>query len=430
MKTIFASQQHDSVSYTAERKFLPSLLIAFGLLNPTFPPAQLSEIGERVEALTRTRLRELVLPPEIQALFETYSATRSKKIMTSWAIFMALLNLLVACFSFTTVPRHFLPVTLSLRLLAIGIFLASFYLVRTNRARGQEHLLVILPCAVVMVIDYIIGRYVGQANLSRNLLSISMLASCTGIMFGKIQGRPAIFMLIFLTLLLGWTLMASPFWGLADKIQIITFYNFVMLGLLYARNGQTRIYQRLFLFIVRDEIRALETERRHEQLSSIAYTDRLTDIPNRRYFEEITETLNAAPEKLLPFTVCMLDIDHFKNLNDQLGHAQGDRCLRVVATTIRNHLRQKGDILARYGGEEFVLLLPNTPAEIALEITERIRLAVLSLNHPNPGTELERVSISAGIAATHQPIRVEALLLAADQALYRAKTNGRNQVNT
>ncbi len=428
MKTGFASDQHDSISNAPARAFLPRLLIALGLLNPAIPPAQLSEIGERVERLCQTRLGDLKLPPNIQSLFEIRSAAYEDKIMATWALLMALLNSMTACFSFIIVPWRFLLFTLGMRLLVIGVFLASFYLIRKRRVRSQAHLLVIIPCAIGMIVDSLVSQHIGSADISRNLLSVSMIMSGTAILFGKIHSRASIFLLLLLTLLLSWSLLASPFFGLANDFGIIIFYGLTMVGLLYARNHQTRIYQRLFLFLIRDEIRALNSSREHAQLTSIAYTDRLTDIPNRRHFDELAERINAAPEKLLPFTICMLDIDHFKNLNDRLGHAQGDRCLRVVATTIRNHLRRKGDVLARYGGEEFVLLLPNTPAQIALEITERIRLAILALNHPNPGTELERVSISAGIAAADQPVRVESLLLAADQALYRAKTSGRNQV--
>ena len=209
---------------------------------------------------------------------------------------------------------------------------------------------------------------------------------------------------------------------------MLAFYASVMAGIVYGKHIQDFYRFRVFVLQMREELRIEAATRRNEQLSSIAYTDRLTDVPNRRYFDEITETINADPGVVLPLAVCMLDIDHFKNLNDQLGHLQGDRCLRVVATTIRNHLRHNGDIVARFGGEEFVLLLPNTDAAAAREVAERVREAVLLLNHPNPGTALERVSISAGLAVACTAGAVAGLLQEADGALYRAKAGGRNRV--
>jgi diguanylate cyclase (GGDEF)-like protein len=101
----------------------------------------------------------------------------------------------------------------------------------------------------------------------------------------------------------------------------------------------------------------------------------------------------------------------------------------VIATAIRNNLRGNADILARYGGEEFVLLLPGTDSHGAFEVVERIRIAVMSLNHPNPGTPSEIVTVSAGIAvAATRPVSTETLLGSADLALYRAKSTGRNRV--
>jgi diguanylate cyclase (GGDEF)-like protein len=126
-----------------------------------------------------------------------------------------------------------------------------------------------------------------------------------------------------------------------------------------------------------------------------------------------------------------MDIDQFKRLNDRLGHLQGDRCLRVVAQAIRNQLRGASDILARYGGEEFVLLLPGTDRAAAVAIAERIRTAVLELNHPHPAVDCGVVTISIGVSsAAERPVLVEDLLNQADEALYLAKRGGRNKVCT
>jgi diguanylate cyclase (GGDEF)-like protein len=127
----------------------------------------------------------------------------------------------------------------------------------------------------------------------------------------------------------------------------------------------------------------------------------------------------------------MIDIDYFKRLNDNLGHLQGDHCLRVIAGTIRHNLRGKTDILVRYGGEEFLLMLPGTDIERATEIAERVRAAVAGLRHPNPGSPLGIVTASIGITAVSaHPINIESLIESADVALYRAKSSGRNRLST
>jgi diguanylate cyclase (GGDEF)-like protein len=301
-------------------------------------------------------------------------------------------------------------------------------LLRRRRLPGLEAAMITLPCVMTVAAAGVVGEMTGSADLFRSNITMSVLVAFTGIIFGQVELRTSVWMAVLTMLVMAGFVADSPMRNLAEQAQMIVFYASVMAAVVYG-NYVLGLYRlRVFLLQTREELRGSAAARRNEQLTSIAYTDRLTDIPNRRYFDEIAEAYEAAPAGQMPLAVCMMDIDHFKNLNDRLGHLQGDRCLRVVATAIRNHLRHQGDIVARFGGEEFVLLLPNTAPEQALEIAERIRLAVAALNHPNPGTELEHVTISAGLAVTAAPMAMEALLAAADKAMYCAKTGGRNRV--
>lgn len=126
------------------------------------------------------------------------------------------------------------------------------------------------------------------------------------------------------------------------------------------------------------------------------------------------------------YCVLMIDVDHFKQYNDALGHAKGDDCLVRVAREIGGTCRCF-DLVARYGGEEFVVLAPETDLADGLELAQRIRDAVWDRHLAHPGAEQARVTVSVGVAAGPKE-RWEAAVHAADEALYRAKRNGRNQV--
>jgi two-component system chemotaxis family response regulator WspR len=203
------------------------------------------------------------------------------------------------------------------------------------------------------------------------------------------------------------------------------------LSIAYGRHVQNLILARLFLLNMRDEIRDAAARARNAQLSSIAYTDPLTELSNRRYFDEIAAMMAKNTANFLPISLCMIDIDHFKTLNDTLGHLQGDRCLKLVAAAIRNNLRSPADVVARFGGEEFVILLQNTDLNAASEVAERIRRAILDLAHPNPDAPGGIVTASVGIAELKSaPLVIQTLLDTADHALYRAKQSGRNRVST
>ncbi|MEX1032870.1 MAG: diguanylate cyclase [Cellvibrionaceae bacterium] len=170
--------------------------------------------------------------------------------------------------------------------------------------------------------------------------------------------------------------------------------------------------------------------RANTELIKLSGTDPLTDVPNRRYLDEmlIAESKRAHRGQL-PLAVVLLDIDHFKPINDHHGHAVGDRCLSAVAKALGQVVQRPGDLLARYGGEEFVFLLPNTNENQATEVADRGRRAVEALSFPVDGEEI-KLTISAGIAAW-VPAEEEAhrdLMKAADEALYRAKNAGRNCV--
>jgi len=170
------------------------------------------------------------------------------------------------------------------------------------------------------------------------------------------------------------------------------------------------------------------------QLAELARSDALTGLANRRHFDEMKELEFRRTQRLgQPLSLLMCDIDHFKRYNDAYGHARGDQCLRRVADAIRASVRRAGDIVARIGGEEFAVLLPAADEAAALAMAERILAAVAEAKIEHKAlAEWPFVTLSIGLAVTtaQRSSGFDALFQRADEALYRAKASGRNQVAT
>jgi diguanylate cyclase (GGDEF)-like protein len=179
-----------------------------------------------------------------------------------------------------------------------------------------------------------------------------------------------------------------------------------------------------------DNVALTESERLQLELEQIALVDVTTGLKNRRGMEtafvrQLYRTLRARQ----PITLLMIDLDAFKHVNDRRGHLVGDAVLRRTAQQLASALRPQ-DLLARYGGDEFSVLLPNVDEEQGLAVAERIRELVGSAS-PNPADdELAPVTVSIGIATARNPVSLAALIEAADRALYRAKSGGKNRVSS
>lgn len=177
------------------------------------------------------------------------------------------------------------------------------------------------------------------------------------------------------------------------------------------------------------EQKLLEVNKMLEDLSN---KDGLTGIANRRCFDDyFVQVSTHALEKATPLSLILLDVDYFKNFNDTYGHLCGDYCLKQVASTLNLTVRQQTDFVARYGGEEFVIVLPEVDINGACVIAENIRAAVENLQISHTGSKVNNVvTVSIGVAAMpSDSISVpEDLVRRADEALYRAKQQGRNRL--
>jgi diguanylate cyclase (GGDEF)-like protein len=165
------------------------------------------------------------------------------------------------------------------------------------------------------------------------------------------------------------------------------------------------------------------------RLQAIAHTDSLTGLSNRRHFLAVAgEAIDSAQEFGASLSLLMVDIDHFKRINDTYGHAAGDQALRLLGATLKESTR-RDDCVGRLGGEEFAILLPDASAEVAQDIAERICRHATTLAILDGRGQRFGFSVSIGLAClAPSDAKPEDLLARADAALYRAKRGGRNRV--
>ena len=170
--------------------------------------------------------------------------------------------------------------------------------------------------------------------------------------------------------------------------------------------------------------RTKELNQAYENMKEIAMKDSLTEIYNRYYFNDaLKNEIDRANRYHATFSLCMFDLDYFKDVNDTYGHDVGDKILKTVVDVVKQHLR-KSDIFARVGGEEFMIILPKTTLEMSATIVERIRTAIDNYTFE----EIEHITISIGLVQYKENENNEELLKRVDLALYNAKHSGRNTV--
>jgi diguanylate cyclase (GGDEF)-like protein len=226
----------------------------------------------------------------------------------------------------------------------------------------------------------------------------------------------------------GVVLRDAPF----EHPQFVIFSLVVTAMLVVNRLESERRNRQTFLIGLLLRHRAEKLEHANSELEIRSHTDALTGLPNRRFFEEqLAARWEQSALRAAPMAALMIDVDHFKNINDTYGHPEGDRCLAAVAQEIAGSLRNRQDFVARYGGEEFVVLLEADEAEArALAERSRSRISELVI----PGLDHSRkppVTVSIGVAAMYPALSDAdpmALIAAADAALLTAKQTGRNRV--
>lgn len=168
-------------------------------------------------------------------------------------------------------------------------------------------------------------------------------------------------------------------------------------------------------------------KRQSDLLKSLAYVDGLTEVYNRRYFDDVLKQQLALKNRNGgELALLLVDVDHFKAYNDSQGHLAGDDALRKISLALKTCCHRPTDVVARYGGEEFAIILPNTNQQGAVQVAAMILKTIAQLNIPHPHSTMPYVTVSIGIAIASNHT-MQTLIAEADDKLYQAKNSGRNQ---
>ncbi|MFC3692096.1 diguanylate cyclase [Chenggangzhangella methanolivorans] len=378
-------------------------------------------------ALSKVRTRDLVLPPQIHDAYLEHTRHTRTKINAGWMLWAAALNILCCALAFFIVPPGALEQVVVARI-AISLVLAlgagAIFLARRSDVEG---LLTIAVCLAVVALAGFMAEQARQHFAERYVVHAIFMCG-TAIVISRIAWRDTVALTTSVMTALAILMATSPTADLsiAEKLQMAAFFGVGLIGLALAKRAMNKLQYRVFVLGLVDRLKMAEIEEMNGRLHAIARTDALTAVSNRRGFDEAYAALQGRPERG-QCAVLMMDIDHFKGLNDTRGHAAGDECLRAVAGVISGELRHSRDLLARFGGEEFVAILPEVDGQQALSIAERIRAAVEARGVANPAAPGGVLTLSVGVAVS-PPAAIERLVARADAALYEAKSGGRNAV--
>jgi diguanylate cyclase (GGDEF)-like protein len=304
-------------------------------------------------------------------------------------------------------------------------------------SRGRLPILVqgcagIIPAVVSTAIDTWLGAQMPPHSADRSFMGLGMGLFFNNLIMPLRVRHAAVATLASLAIYSG-TLSGgfgpSPIGQGAEIGVVMGIFVLISLGIRCKNETHSR---RTFLLGLRDRLHLQQLAWANRQLTELSYTDPLTGLPNRRFFDEVlTRVWRDANESGEAVGLIMIDVDHFKEFNDAFGHSAGDKCLQSLASALRFSVRVETDTIARFGGEEFVAILPAASQAEALHIGERIRCNIAELQLPHPSNSQRRiVTVSLGVATcpSARLIQPPELLKAADSALYAAKSRGRNCV--
>lgn len=314
-------------------------------------------------------------------------------------------------------PDRGLMLVLSLSLSALSMsLLTAFSFRRAGRAVPWGW---IIPVGLSLACSYSYFSYYQQQNISLHLMTVFtflLIAPCFWC-FRYLKPNPTISDLMMAVVFLVWLLICA-----LRSLILLFAPDWLLSGLLISQSVWPAVSAGYCIFALTGYME--ETQRKFKV---DALHDELTGLLNRRgLVHAIQGNLADVPHQSQSSALFMIDLDHFKQVNDKLGHDSGDEVLTAVANVLQHHIRQS-DVLARYGGEEFIVFLPLIDRDSAQLAAERLLLAVRHLSLPQLAG-LQQLTISLGIAVFDSDFDFDSQLRRADHALYQAKARGRDRI--
>ena len=392
-------------------------------------------VPAQIDRLLKRGMQGLHFPAELELQFERESsAPRSRRLWREGLISILAFN--VFYLGEWLMTRQITDHELALQLgLLTPLCLVVNLLMRFNPPRWlREGSISLMACVIACSYLYLqVGK--GQVAVAFTLVGVIVTA-----MFAAVVMRLRFYFALVASVVIAISgtafLLLERSLKVDEKITGLALMG-IAIGIAMMSNYSLEREERLgYLRFLQSEANRQEISEMNARLARLSSTDKLTSLPNRRTYEEQFERLwEAAKQEVTPLALIIVDVDHFKVLNDVRGHSYGDEILRRVGSLLPQALRSTADVAARFGGEEFVVLLPRTDRESAERVAERIRALIEMAGSPPqtplPETEcLMWATASCGISTCvpSASLRKELLLESADKAMYRAKAEGRNRV--
>jgi diguanylate cyclase (GGDEF)-like protein len=392
-----------------------------------------SALEAETERLLSQRTRDIRFSPEMVLAYRKKDWPQRSKISRAWMVWVALISMGFVPISYLLAPEFLMLTAVVSGLLVPALHFCAYLVWRKPRSAAVEGLSLLLLMITVMIAYGYLAVTAGGADYERFLTCIMYVNTIAIVVFNVDYVWTLALMVCSTAIFFGFEIF-NPAIDPKEAIGTSVFYAMGIYAATVARKTQSILGQKAFLMSLRSEYRSDALKSANHQLEILATCDPLSGLGNRRSATDLIEKLwrdATIPKACIAFI--MADIDWFKRLNDAVGHAAGDECIRRVAQTIEESVRIGEDAVFRYGGEEFLVVLAHASPNLAWTIAERIRSSVEALAIVNPGIDpadgtANVVTISLGVAFAQEDAAPEVVAKWADDALYDAKRGGRNLV--
>ncbi len=405
--------------------------------SPRSPPQGLDAAEpmstSEFEAVQQQGFSSLRFPPSMEARFQADKAPDLLAQMRLGAVMSMILSACLLLADWMMVPDRLLA-ALTLRLLVfVPLLILGAGLLPLVRPAWREWVGVIKSLLAACIIVYLCMSSTDELA-SSYLVSLSLIPLFNG---GQERVRfwPALLIDLLVLALLAMAALNVQHANIPVLVGTALVVASTIVFTLYGSYWLEHEERTNWLMLQHEHLLFDKLEAGNRRLDQLTRFDPLTEIANRRHFDEFLGQVWArARQDGQDVALLMMDIDNFKLYNDHYGHPVGDVCLQQVAAAMSRHLRKPGDLVARFGGEEFIAVLSKTSLPEAMAAAERVREAVWRLQRPHEASPVQPwVTVSIGVAclrANADQASLTRLLAQADEALYKAKSQGRNQACT